>query len=163
MIALIWAEDQNGLIGANGQLPWHLPADMHRFKTLTTNHDVVMGRKTFDGFKRPLPHRTNWVLSHRDLTLPVGVKQLRHLDELWALNAERPNELIFVIGGAGVFEAVLPSADRLYRTKIKHAFDGGDTWMPTVDYEQWQLSRHVDGMVDAKNRYPFSFDDFTRR
>jgi len=103
MIALIWAEDTNGLIGEQGQLPWHLPADMHRFKTLTTGHDVVMGRKTFAGFKRPLPRRTNWVLSRQVLSLPVGVRQLSDLKELRALNSQHPDDLIFVIGGAVVF------------------------------------------------------------
>lgn len=162
MIALIWAEDQNGLIGANGQLPWHLPADMHHFKTLTTGHDVVMGRKTFDGFKRPLPRRTNWVLSHQDLALPAGVHRLPDLDALQALNVRAGTEEVFVIGGAGVFAAVLPLADRLYRTRIAHAFQG-DTWMPTIDYQQWQLVEHQDGTVDDKNLVPFHFDNFTRR
>jgi len=162
MIALIWAEDTNGLIGEQGQLPWHLPADMHRFKTLTTGHDVVMGRKTFAGFKCPLPRRTNWVLSRQVLSLPVGVRQLSDLKELRALNSQHPDDLIFVIGGAVVFEAVLPFADLLYRTRIAHAFTG-DTWMPKIDYDQWQLVTHQDGTVDEKNSYPFTFDDFKRR
>lgn len=162
MIALIWAEDQNGLIGADGRLPWHLPADMHRFKTLTTGHTVVMGRKTFAGFKRPLPNRANWVLSRQRLTLPNGVRQLHDLTELRALAALKPTEELFVIGGSGVFEAVLPFADRLYRTTIEHAFEG-DTWMPAVDYDQWQLTNQQAGVVDANNPYPFSFSDFTRR
>ncbi|CAJ1228001.1 dihydrofolate reductase [Lactiplantibacillus xiangfangensis] len=162
MIALIWAEDQNGLIGADGQLPWHLPADMHHFKTLTTGHDVVMGRKTFAGFKRPLPNRTNWVLSRQTLALPAGVHQLASLEELQALDAQHPQALLFVIGGANVFETVLPIAQRLYRTQIAHAFTG-DTWMPAVDYQQWRLDEHVVGAVDEKNRYPFSFDNFSRR
>lgn len=163
MIALIWAEDQNGLIGKQGQLPWHLPADMHRFKSLTTGHHVVMGRKTFMGFKHPLPHRTNWVLSQQsDLALPAGVQQLTDLAALKDLAAKNPDELIFVIGGAVVFQAVLPIADYLYRTRINARFDG-DTWMPAIDYSQWQLVTKQVGTVDDKNRYPYEFDDFRRR
>ncbi|KLD58620.1 dihydrofolate reductase, partial [Lactiplantibacillus plantarum] len=98
MIALIWAEDQNGLIGNQGQLPWHLPADMQRFKALTTGHHVVMGRKTFAGFKRPLPRRTNWVLSRQsDLKLPPEVHQLADVAAIQTLAAAHPDEPIFVI------------------------------------------------------------------
>ncbi|CAM3058607.1 dihydrofolate reductase [Lactiplantibacillus plajomi] len=161
MIALIWAEDQNGLIGADGQLPWHLPADLKRFKALTTGHAVVMGRKTFAGFKRPLPRRTNWVLSHQQLDLPAGVRQLHSLTELRALAAKTPTETCFVIGGAAVFAAVLPFADRLYRTRIQATFSG-DTWMPAIDYSDWQCVQHEVGIRDEKNPYPFEFDDFER-
>lgn len=163
MIALIWAEDQNGLIGKQGQLPWHLPADMRRFKTLTTGHHVVMGRKTFMGFKWPLPRRTNWVLSQQsDLVLPSDVHRLSNVAEIQTLAAVHPNEPIFVIGGAVVFEAVLPVADYLYRTRINASFEG-DTWMPAVDYTQWQLVHQQIGTVDEKNQYPYEFDDFRRR
>ena len=163
MIALIWAEDQNGLIGNQGQLPWHLPADMQRFKALTTGHHVVMGRKTVAGFKRPLPRRTNWVLSRQsDLKLPPEVHQLADVAAIQTLAAAHPDEPIFVIGGAVVFEAVLPVADYLYRTRINARFDG-DTWMPAVDYTQWQLVSQQIGTVDEKNQYPYEFDDFRRR
>lgn len=162
MIALIWAEDQNGLIGAAGQLPWHLPADMHRFKTLTTGHIVVMGRTTFDGFKRPLPRRENWVLSRQNAALPTGVFQLHDLAELQALDAQHPDDELFVIGGAKVFEAVLPLATRLYQTVIHHAFTG-DTWMPPIDYSLWQLVTQEVGTVDDKNPYPFEFNNYHRQ
>ncbi|MFC6165384.1 dihydrofolate reductase [Lactiplantibacillus dongliensis] len=162
MIALIWAQDQHGLIGANGQLPWHLSADLKRFKRLTLNHTIVMGRKTFAGFPRPLPHRQNVVLSRQALDLPAGVQQLPNLEALWALQAAHPDEVIFVIGGATVFEAVLPHADYLYRTLITGDFTG-DTWMPAIDYDQWQLTHHELGVRDAKNTLEYQFDDFSRR
>ena len=163
MIALIWAEDRNGLIGNQGQLPWHLPADMQRFKTLTTGHHVVMGRKTFMGFKRPLPRRTNWVLSRQPkLVLPSEVHQLPDVAAIQTLAVTHPDEPIFVIGGAVVFAAVLPIADYLYRTRIDAAFQG-DTWMPAIDYSQWQLLDQQVGTVDEKNQYPYEFDDFKRR
>ncbi|BDZ30958.1 dihydrofolate reductase [Lactiplantibacillus sp. WILCCON 0030] len=162
MIGLIWAQDENGLIGANGQLPWHLSADLKRFKALTTEQTVVMGRKTFAGFKRPLPHRQNIVLSHQSLNLPAGVQQFKSLDELWALNAQQPNDLIFVIGGAAVFEAVLPRADRLYRTAIQHAFTG-DTWMPAINYADWQVTAEQTIVADEQTPWTFSFTDYQRR
>ncbi|ETY74224.1 dihydrofolate reductase [Lactiplantibacillus fabifermentans] len=161
MIALIWAQDQNGLIGNAGQLPWHLPADLKRFKQLTLDHKIVMGHTTFAGFKKPLPHRENMVLSRQDLTLPAGVEQLHSIDELWALDAARPNEMIFVIGGSQVFEAVLPKADRLYRTIIDDTFSG-DTWMPTIDYTNWHLVDRQAGVTDVKNPYRFQFEDYVR-
>ncbi|VDG20494.1 dihydrofolate reductase [Lactiplantibacillus mudanjiangensis] len=163
MIALIWAEDQNGLIGANGQLPWHLSADLKRFKRLTLNHPVVMGRKTFASFKRPLPHRQNIVLSRQaDLALPASVVQWTDLTALTAYQTAHPDETIFVIGGAAVFEAVLPLADQLYRTRINASYDG-DTWMPEIDYNDWQLSDQTPGQSETDPVVTFSFDDFTRR
>jgi len=162
MLALIWAQDQNGLIGANGQLPWHLSADLKRFKQLTLNHTIVMGRKTFAGFPRPLPHRKNVVLSRQPLTLPTGVQQLRSLDDLWALQAAQPDDLIFVIGGAKVFEGVLPHADYLYRTLITGDFTG-DTWMPTINYQDWELVKHQKGAPVADKTWEYQFDDFRRR
>ncbi|AVK60425.1 dihydrofolate reductase [Lactobacillus sp. CBA3605] len=162
MLALIWAQAANGVIGKDGQLPWHLPADLKRFKALTLNHPIVMGRKTFAGFKRPLPRRQNIVLSHQPLTLPAGVQQFKQLDDLWALNAQHPDELVFVIGGSTVFEAVLPRADRLYRTMINQDFTG-DTWMPAIDYTQWQLTAQTPGVATAETPYTFSFDEFNRR
>ncbi|MFC6202488.1 dihydrofolate reductase [Lactiplantibacillus nangangensis] len=162
MIALIWAQDEAGLIGANGQLPWHLSADLKRFKALTSHHTVVMGRKTFAGFKRPLPQRQNIVLSHQELSLPAGVQQFHSLAELWALAAAKPDELIFVIGGAAVFAAVLPRADVLYRTLINHRFEG-DTWMPAIDYDQWQLTAEQTVTADEQTPFSFSFADYQRR
>ncbi|MFC6295965.1 dihydrofolate reductase [Lactiplantibacillus daoliensis] len=162
MIALIWAQDENGLIGANGQMPWHLSADLKRFKALTSHHTVIMGRKTFDGFKRPLPNRQNIVLSHQVLALPAGVQQFQSLAELWALNAQKPDELIFVIGGATVYAAVLPHADRLYQTKIQQAFTG-DTWMPAIDYTQWRVTAEQTVDADDQNPWAFSFTDYQRR
>lgn len=163
MIALIWAQDENGLIGANGQMPWHLSADLKRFKALTSHHTVVMGRKTFDGFKRPLPNRQNIVLSRQLLDLPAGVQQFQSLADLAALNAQHPDELIFVIGGATVYAAVLPTADYLYRTQIRHAFTG-DTWMPAIDYSQWQVTAEQTVAANAQNNsWAFSFTDYQRR
>ncbi|WP_137625590.1 dihydrofolate reductase [Lactiplantibacillus pingfangensis] len=162
MIALIWAQDENGLIGANGQMPWHLSADLKRFKALTSHHTVVMGRKTFAGFKRPLPKRQNIVLSHQSLDLPAGVQQFKTLDDLWALNAKQPDEVIFVIGGATVYAAVLPQADLLYQTQIQHAFDG-DTWMPAIDYTQWEVTAKQTVAADDQNPWTFSFTDYQRR
>ncbi|MFC6181956.1 dihydrofolate reductase [Lactiplantibacillus daowaiensis] len=163
MIALIWAQDQNGLIGANGQLPWHLSADLKRFKRLTLNHPVVMGRKTFAGFKRPLPHRQNIVLSRQtQLALPTDVQHWTSLAELTAYTTAHPDEVVFVIGGAQVFAAVLPYADRLYRTQINGTFTG-DTWMPAIDYSEWQLTAQTPGVSDADPAVTYSFDDFTRR
>ncbi|AVK63075.1 dihydrofolate reductase [Lactobacillus sp. CBA3606] len=162
MLALIWAQAANGVIGKAGQLPWHLPADLKRFKTLTLHHPIVMGRKTFAGFKRPLPYRQNIVLSHQPLILPAGVQQFKQLDELWALIAQQPDELVFVIGGSTVFEAVLPRADRLYRTMINQDFTG-DTWMPAIDYTQWQLTTQTPGIATAAVPYTYSFDEFNRR
>lgn len=136
MLNLIWAEARNGVIGKDGKMPWHSHEDMVHFRQLTTGHPVVMGRKTFVSLgERPLPHRQNLVLTHHR-QLPAGVEAIS-LDQLKELVTDLPSD-IFVIGGASVYQQLLPLADRLFRTIVDQDYSG-ETKMPPVDYDQWQL------------------------
>lgn len=140
-INLIWAEATNGVIGQNGQMPWHSHEDMVHFRHLTSGHPIIMGWKTFYSLgQKPLPKRQNIILTHRQLTID-GV-QTASLPEIKNLVSDQTTDY-FVIGGASVYQQLLPLATRLYRTVIQASYPG-DKKMPPIDYDQWQL---VDSQV----------------
>jgi dihydrofolate reductase len=139
-VTLIVAVAENGVIGADGGVPWHYPADLRHFKHETTGHPVIVGRRTFesivDRIGGPLPDRTNIVLSSGDPEVPAGVLVATGLDE--ALDAARATgaETAYVIGGQTVYEQSLPRADRLVVTEIPGSYDG-DTYWPGHDSDRW--------------------------
>ena len=120
----------NRVIGANGQLPWREPEDLKFFKTLTTGHPIVMGRKTFESIGRPLPNRRNIVLT-RAWQPPRGVEVVHHPAALAEMALEGD---IFVIGGAEVFRLFLPHCQSLFVSHLEAAYEG-DTWMPAFEHE----------------------------
>ena len=138
--ALVVAVAENGVIGVDGAIPWDYPEDLKRFKKLTTGHPVIMGRRTYESIVsrlgRPLPDRLNIVLSRQDLSLPSGGVQARSVEEAIELAEETDSEVAYVIGGAAVYEAFLPLADRLYRTEIHDTYEG-DTEFPEWDPSAW--------------------------
>jgi dihydrofolate reductase len=134
-VSLIAAVAANGVIGRDGALPWHLPEDLKRFKALTLGHHIVMGRKTYESIGRLLPGRTTVIVTRRhDYAVP-GAIVAASLAEAIARCAE--DDEVFVIGGAQIYQAALPLADRLYLTEVKAAVDG-DTCFPAFDRRQWR-------------------------
>ena len=134
MLSLIVAFDQNQLIGSGNALPWHLPADLKHFKALTMGKPILMGRKTFESIGRALPGRDNWVISRSDFAAP-DVFHAHSLEEAIARTNHHPE--VMIIGGASIYEQALALVDRLYITKILHAYEG-DAWFPPVNWAQWQ-------------------------
>ena len=123
MISIIVAVAENGVIGDNNRLLWHISEDLRRFKRITTGHPVVMGRKTWESLGRPLPGRENVVVTRRELSFD-GARTVHSLDEAYALFP--PEEEVFVIGGAQIYGEALPAADRFYApTRAIHAFRSG--------------------------------------
>ncbi|WP_027409773.1 type 3 dihydrofolate reductase [Anoxybacteroides tepidamans] len=161
MISLIVAMDQNRIIGKDNKLPWHLPADLAYFKRVTMGHPIVMGRKTFESIGRPLPGRDNIVLTRNRSFQPEGCIVIHSIDDIQKMAAER-NDEIFVIGGAELFEAVLPVADRLYITKIEAQFPG-DTFFPPFQEADWCLVSSEKGPKDEKNPYDYAFLVYERK
>jgi dihydrofolate reductase len=143
-IVLVVAIGENGVIGRNGKLPWRLRSELQHFKRVTLNHPVVMGRKTFQSLKRPLPDRTNIVLTRNAGEAKPGVVYAASLDQALALaraDAEaRRVDAIMVIGGSDVFARTLPFADRLELTRV-HASPEGDVWFPVLDHKHWHVTR----------------------
>ncbi|WP_047985265.1 dihydrofolate reductase [Ornithinibacillus californiensis] len=161
MISLLFAMDRNQVIGANNDLPWHLPNDLKFFKEKTTGHTIVMGRKTFDSIGRALPNRRNIVLSRKEIGLPDGVELIRDIEAILDINQENPNEELFVIGGGGLFEQILPYADRMYITLIDEDFHG-DVLFPSFSMEEWAEVSRVKGVKDEKNPYDYYFIQYNR-
>lgn len=147
-IALIAAFDDNGLIGADGGMPWHLPIDLQYFKRTTLYKPVVMGRKTHESIGRALPHRRNLVLTRDPEFAAEGCERVASLDAARTLAARDGAAQLVVIGGAQVYAAALPQAQRLYITRVHERFTG-DTWFPAVDWSQWQLVSSEEHVPDS--------------
>ena len=153
-VVLVAAVGENGVIGYRGQLPWRLRSDLQHFKRLTVNKPVIMGRKTFDSIGKPLPERTNIVLT-RDLRLAApGAVLADSLDAAFDIAREdaarRGVDEIMVIGGSDVFDATMREADRLEITRV-HAAPQGDTHFPPIDPKSWRETRrerHAKGPHD---------------
>lgn len=158
MIILIAAVARNGVIGADGKLPWAIPADMQRFKATTMGHPVIMGRTTFQSIGRPLRGRTNIVLTRRRRFAPGGVAVARDIDAALAIAAARhPGSDVYVIGGAAVYEAFLPLAGRLELTLVD-AEPSGDAWFPRWEPHHWRRAATEAHDGDP----PFRFETWTR-
>jgi len=160
IISIIAAMDRNHLIGNNNQLPWHLPADFAHFKSVTMGKPVVMGRKTFESIGKPLPGRTNIVLSRNQETQFEGVVCVSNFAD--AVAAVPDAEEMMIIGGSTIYEMLLPHTDRMYLTYVDAAFEG-DAWFPEFDNNQWFESESVTRQADEKNSYSCRFVTLERK
>lgn len=147
-IALIAAMDDDGVIGADGGMPWHVPADLRYFRRKTMHKPIVMGRRTFEAIGRALPRRRNLVLSRDPGFAADGCERVASLDDAKQIAAAYGAAQLMVIGGAQVYALAMPQMQRMYITRI-HAHYGGDTFFPAVDWSQWQLVEREDH--DAEN------------
>mgnify|MGYP001205037657 CR=1 FL=1 len=155
MISFIVAMDQQGAIGKGNRIPWHLPADLKRFKKITMGKTVVMGRKTFESIGRPLPGRENVVLTgNRNFSLP-GVRIFHEVDPLVQYCVAKEEE-VFIIGGRELFRLFLPFVQRMYITKIHHIF-GGDVFFPDPDWDDFHVVSREPGIKDEKNIYDYEY------
>ena len=141
MLTLIVAHDQNLLIGGENRLLWHLPEDLKRFKALTTGHPILMGRKTFESIGRPLPQRTNIVITRNPRWSHEGVLTAESLEEAIGMASMKDSE-IFLIGGGELYRQGLPHADLLEITEVQGHYQG-DTWFPEYLDDFTELSREV--------------------
>jgi len=151
---------ENGVIGRDGQVPWHLPDDMKHFKSLTTGHTVIMGRRTFESLKRPLPNRRNVVITTQPNYAPDGATVVHGLAQALTL-AERDDE-VFVAGGADIYRLALPHANRMYLT-IVHAEVSGDTFFPDIEWDEWSLIDNQRREPDERHGYARSFRRYERK
>lgn len=160
-ISLIAAVAQNYAIGKDMDLLWHLPNDLKFFKNTTLHHHVVMGRKTFESFGKPLPRRTNIIISSRDELPYEGIKHVKSLDEAIGLCREEGATECFIAGGQKVYKDALPIADRLIITEVHEHFEA-DTFFPEFDKSQWKEVSREDHKADDKNPYDYSFVFYER-
>ncbi len=152
----IVAMGENRVIGDDNTLPWHLPADLQHFKKITLGHPILMGRKTYTSIGRPLPKRTNIILTRNPKLAAPGCIVITSLDKL-ADHAElATTEEIFVIGGAEIYQQLLAKIQRIYMTIVHDEF-GGDTYFPELDMKKWKQTSREFHEADEENEYDYSF------
>lgn len=155
-ISLVAAVADNGVIGAEGKMPWHLPADLAHFKQLTLGKPVLMGRLTWESIGRPLPGRRNLVLSRDPGWRADGADRVGSLDEALRATCESGAGELMVIGGAEVYRQALPRAARIYMTRV-HAEPWGDTLFPELDPDAWQEVSRRERLSDGRNSWDLTF------
>lgn len=161
-LSMIAALAANNVIGRDNQIPWRLSTDLKRLKALTMGHHVIMGRKTYESIGRPLPGRTNVVITRQQGYAPDGAEVVHTLEEAVRLAERNGDSEAFILGGAEIYAQAMHRADRMYLTRV-HADVEGDTYFPDFDdVAEWQLvdAEHFD--ADGKNEYPFSFLTYER-
>jgi dihydrofolate reductase len=162
IISLIAAVGPNKEIGLSGRLPWNLVTDMQHFKSLTTNHTIIAGRVTYDSFrKKPLPDRTNIVITHQPDYHPEGVVVAHSLGEAIKSVPVTENE-VFIVGGAGIYTQALPLAARLYLTEVDY-HGPADTFFPAINPQEWQITKLDTPPKTENDDYPFSFIIYDRK
>jgi len=168
MISLIVAVAENGAIGRNNDLLWHISEDLKYFKSTTTGHPVIMGRKTYESIGRPLPGRRNIVLTRGDIQIPpiknpqtTSMEIVHTLDDVLALAQEE--EEFFIMGGGMLYNATFDKADYLYITKIYAIAEDADTFFPKVYENDWEIVREGEMMHDDENNIDYQFLVYKRK
>ena len=167
-LVLVAAVARNGVIGIEGRLPWHLPADLRHFRALTMNKPLLLGRKTYESIGRPLPGRATVVVSRRPWgsAVPGAVESCATLEEALArgaaLASDRGVDEIVVGGGAMLYAALIDRAERLYLTEVDLAPEG-DAFFPTVDPRRWRLAGREDAEASGSDGASFAFATYARR
>ncbi len=160
-LTIIVAKAENHVIGNDNQLIWHLSNDLKRFKLLTTGHPIIMGRKTYESIGKPLPNRTNIVITRNTEWNPEGILVVHSLHEAIEKAKEFDSE-IFIIGGGNIYKQALELADTLEVTEVHHSFEG-DTKFPEIDLEIWKEVFRENFEKDEKNEFDYSFVRFERK
>ena len=162
MLKILVAFDENRVIGKNNTLIWHLPADLKRFKALTTGHVIIMGRKTFESIGKPLPNRTTIVIS-RQAGLHIEGAIIAHSVEEAILKAKSiTRDDIYIVGGAEIYALSLPLADQILVTQLHDIFEG-DAYFPEIPMETFEVTEKERGVTDEKNAYQYSYITYTRK
>jgi dihydrofolate reductase len=161
MISIIVAIAENLAIGKNNDLLWHIPGDMKYFKSVTSGHPVIMGKRTYDSLpRRPLPNRRNIVITDVPGEVIDGCEMAYSIDEAIAL-CDKAEEN-FIIGGASVYKQFIPFTDRLYLTRVHKSFEG-DVFFPELNFSEWQLLSREDHGPDGVNDFAYSYEVYDRK
>jgi dihydrofolate reductase len=162
IISLIVAATENGVIGKGGKMPWRLPAESAYFRSTTLGHPVITGRKNYEAMGRPLPNRLNIVITRStDYKVPEGVIVVHSLDEALDVPEVKAAEEVFIIGGAQIYDEVMPRADKLYLTVLHTTMDG-DTFF-RYDPDDWRLEWSEHHPADPENKFDFTLKRLVRR
>lgn len=160
MIIMIAAVAENNALGKNNELVWHLPNDFKRFKALTTGHHIIMGRKTFESFPKPLPNRTHIVITRQKSYNPEGCIVVGSMEEAIAICPE--NESSFIIGGGEIYNLGLSYTDKLEITRVHHRFEA-DAFFPVINIDDWKEIESVFNAKDDRHLFDFTYQTFVKK
>lgn len=160
MIIMIAAVAENNALGKNNNLLWHLPNDFKRFKEITSGHYIIMGRKTFESFPKPLPNRTHVIISRQKNLLIDSCIVAEDVEKAIAICPS--NEDLFIIGGGEIYKQAIHLADQLDITLVHHSFEA-DVYFPVIDPEIWELSSEAFQPKDEKHLFDYTFQTFVRK
>ena len=162
MLSIIVAVAKNNVIGKDNQLIWHIPEDLKRFKKLTTNHRIIMGRRTFESLGRILPNRKHVILCN-DMEMNIDDENVEILEDISMLKEYiESEEENFVIGGATIYKLLMPYANKLYITYINQEFEG-DVYFPEINENEWQVVEKEKGLKDEKNLFDYEYVTYIRK
>lgn len=156
---MIAAVAENNALGKNNKLVWHLPNDFKRFKELTTGHHIIMGRKTFESFPKPLPNRTHIIITRQKDYKAEGCIVTDSIEN--ALKLCPKNEDSFVIGGGEIYQLALPYADKIEITRVHESFDG-DAFFPETTKSEWLLKESEFNSKDEKHAYNYTYETYIK-
>jgi dihydrofolate reductase len=160
-LTIIVAAAENDAIGKNNQLIWHLSDDLKRFKSLTNGHHIIMGRKTFESFPKPLPNRTHVVITRQEnYKVPNGVIVVNSLEN--AIEISKQDTQPFIIGGGEIYNQALKIADKIELTRVHQNFEA-DTFFPKIDDSIWKETNNVYHVKDEKNEFDFSYITYIKK
>ncbi len=159
-LSLIAAVANNHVIGKNNRMIWHMPNDLKFFKETTIGHHVIMGRKNYEAEGKPLPKRTNIIITRQKDYRAAGCIVVHSLDA--ALELAKDDDEPFIIGGAEIYKLALPLLTKMYITRIYGDFEG-DTFFPEIDYSQWKKIMEDPHDADERNPYPYTFFIYMRK
>ncbi len=160
--SFVVAASENNVIGMNNQLPWSLPNDLKFFKNTTWAMPVIMGRKTFESTGKPLPGRTNIVITHREDWKADGVIIVHDMEKALQAAADTDAKEAFIIGGGEIFKANISKVNKIYITRV-HAIVEGDAYFPEIDKTEWKLVSNLDFSADDRHKYAYSFQLWQRK
>ena len=162
IISAIVAVAKNNVIGKDNDIPWYLPADLKYFKKTTLNHHIIMGRNCYESIGKPLPKRTNVVLTRNPFFIVSNCYVTHSVDEALEVAKNNEEEEAFIIGGAQIYEQSMNLWDKLYLTEVDLEVEG-DVFFPEINFEEWELISEEAHQADEKNEYDYVFKIFQRK
>lgn len=160
MLTIIAAAGTNNELGKNNDLVWHLPNDFKRFKKLTTGHHIIMGRKTFESFPKPLPNRVHIVITRNKNYHPEGALIVHSMEEALALVAH--DEQPFIIGGGEIYNLGMDVAEKIELTRVHGTFEA-DTYFPDIPEDSWKLVEEEHHPKDEKHHFDFTYFTYIKK
>ena len=157
---MVAAAAENNELGKENDLVWHLPDDFKRFKKITSGHNIIMGRKTFESFPNLLPNRTHVIITRKKDYQPEGTIVVNSLED--ALESTGNDEEVFIIGGGEIYKLAIEKADKIELTRVHGTFEA-DTFFPNIHPEEWQITAEEFHPKDDKHKYSFTYITYERR